>query len=150
MKNREFKGYNGDLILTDDAVIIKRGGKGFWLGGMMIRGDKTIPYDSITAVQFKEATFTTGYIQLSIKGGPEAKGGLFEADKDENTITFIRKSKSDEFLEAKKIIEQNMMKKTDKNSVSGADELEKFASLRDRKVITDEEFNIKKKEILGF
>ena len=36
--NKEYKGYNGTLILTDTGVIIKRGAKGFFLGGGMLRG----------------------------------------------------------------------------------------------------------------
>ena len=35
------------------------------------------------------------------------------------------------------------------NSFSEADELKKFADLRDKGIITDEEFNQKKKELLG-
>jgi len=54
-QQKEFKGYNGTLILTNTGVIIKRGIKGFLLGGGMLRGDKTIPYSSIIAVQLKKA-----------------------------------------------------------------------------------------------
>ena len=68
---KEYKGYNGTLILTDTGVIIKRGAKGFLLGGGMLRGDKTIPYGSIVAVQLKKAGMTAGYIQLTLKGGSE-------------------------------------------------------------------------------
>ena len=35
------------------------------------------------------------------------------------------------------------------NSVSEADELKKFADLKEKGIITEEEFNKKKKEILG-
>ena len=35
------------------------------------------------------------------------------------------------------------------NSFSEADELKKFADLKDKGIITEEEFNKKKKEILG-
>jgi len=74
---KEFKGYNGTIILTDTGVIIKRGVKGFLLGGGMLRGDKTIPYSSIVAVQLKKAGLVAGYLQLTLKGGSEAKSGLF-------------------------------------------------------------------------
>ena len=49
----EYKGYNGTIILTDTGIVIKRGAKGFLLGGGTIRGDKTIPYSSVVAVQYK-------------------------------------------------------------------------------------------------
>lgn len=54
INNKEFKGYNGTLILTDTGVVIKRGLKGVLLGGGMLRGDKTIPYCSIIAIQLKK------------------------------------------------------------------------------------------------
>lgn len=86
--HKEYKGYNGTLILTDTGVIIKRGAKGFFLGGGVLRGDKTIPYSSIVAVQLKKAGITAGYIQLTPKGGSEAKSGLFQSATDENSINF--------------------------------------------------------------
>jgi len=52
---KEFKGYNGTIILTDTGVIIKRGVKrSFYLVVVVLRGDKTIPYSSIVAVQLKK------------------------------------------------------------------------------------------------
>lgn len=56
-EQKEYKGYNGTLILTDSGVIIKRGIKGFLLGGGKLRGDKTIPYASIVAVQLKKGWY---------------------------------------------------------------------------------------------
>ena len=53
-KQKEFRGQNGVLILTDTSVIIKRGIRGFLFGGTMLRGDKVIPYTSIVAVQLKK------------------------------------------------------------------------------------------------
>src|SRR3990167_1774863 len=120
--HKEFKGYNGTLILTDTGVIIKRGAKGFLLGGGMLRGDKTIPYSSIVAVQLKKAGLVAGYLQLTLKGGSEAKSGLFQSTTDENTVNF-HSGKNQIFEEAKTLIEEKI------NSVgapksSGLDELE--------------------------
>ena len=53
--SKEYKGYNGILVLNDNNVVIKRGVRGFLLGGGFLRGDKTIPYASIVAVQLKRA-----------------------------------------------------------------------------------------------
>ena len=82
----EYKGYNGTILLTDTGVIIKRGAKGFLLGGGKLRGDKTIPYNSIVAVQLKKAGLTAGYLQLTLKGGSEAKGGLRSSRKRSNIL----------------------------------------------------------------
>lgn len=144
-ENLEFKGYNGTLILTDSGVVIKRGLKGFLLGGGMIRGDKTIPYKSIVAVQLKRAKWTAGYIQLTLVGGTDATSGLFQSTKDENSINFHDKQ-NDAFEEAKRIIEEKINEKS--GSRSSLDELEKLAELKDKGIITEEEFKHKKKRLL--
>lgn len=151
MENKEYSGYNGTLCLTDMGVVIKRGIKGFLLGGGKLRGDKAIPYSSIVAVQLKKSGMTAGYIQLTLAGGSEAKDGLFESTKDENSINFYNLGKNNElFTEAKTLIEQRIGQSMGSVSVkSDAENLEKFAELRDKGVITKEEFEAKKKQILG-
>ena len=130
-------------------MIIKRGIKGFLLGGGMLRGDKTIPYSSIIAVQLKKAGLTAGYIQLTLKGGSEAKAGLFQSVKDENTINFYN-NKNKDFEEAKRLIEEKISAgNVQPNKKSELDELEKLAELKEKGIITEEEFNAKKKSILG-
>jgi len=144
---KEFKGYNGTLILTNTGVIIKRGVKGFLLGGGMLRGDKTIPYSSIIAVQLKKAGLVAGYLQLTLKGGSEAKSGLFQSTTDENTVNF-HSGKNKDFEEAKCLIEERISDiSAPKNS--SLSELEKLAELKEKGIITEEEFNAKKKQILG-
>ena len=149
MEVQEYRGYNGTLVLDKRGVTIKRGAKGFMLGGGMLRGDKTIPYRSITAVQLKMAGLTAGYIQLSLQGGREAKGGLFQSTKDENSVHFYQ-GKNKQFQEAKAIIEERI-----EASLGGApatsnlDELKKLAELKEAGVITEDEFEKKKKELLN-
>ncbi len=148
MEQREYKGYNGTLILTDAGVIIKRGMKGFLLGGGMLRGDKTIPYSRIVAVQLKRAGMVAGYIQLTLMGGSEAKAGLFQSAKDENSINFhVYGGKNEKFEEAKRLIEERIGQDGQKHS--SMDELEKLANLKERGVITEDEFNQKKKQLLN-
>lgn len=143
-----YKGYNGNLILTNDGIVIQRGVKGVFGGGGMIRGNKTIPYSSIVAVQFKKAGLFNGYIQFSIKGGSEAKNGLKEANKDENTITFVRPSKNSEFQTAKETIEKRTLQNGN-HKYSDLDELEKLSTLHDKGIITQEEFDKKKSQLLS-
>jgi len=152
VNQKEFKGYNGTLILTDTGVIIKRGVKGFLLGGGMLRGDKTIPYSSIIAVQLKKAGLVAGYLQLTLMGGSEAKSGLFQSATDENSINFQAWGNNNKlFAEAKEIIEQNILKtkSSEQQKNSGLNELEKLAELKEKGIISEEEFNVKKKQILG-
>lgn len=151
-KHKEYKGYNGTLILTDTGVIIKRGAKGFLLGGGMLRGDKTIPYSSIVAVQLKKAGMTAGYIQLTLKGGSEAKSGLFQSATDENSINFhsaFGGNNNELFADAKRLIEERINSVNSPVKNSGLDDLEKLASLKDKGIISEEEFQAKKKQLLG-
>jgi hypothetical protein len=150
MAQKEYEGYNGTLILTDTSVVIKRGLKGVLLGGGSLRGDKSIPYSSIAAVQLKNGGLTAGYLQLTLIGGSEAKSGLFQATTDENTVMFYSGS-NNQFEEAKQLLEKRILAARSgvAQPKSDADELEKFASLRDKGVITEEEFQQKKKQILN-
>jgi hypothetical protein len=146
-ESKEYKGYNGTLILRDTGIIIKRGVKGFLLGGGFLRGDKTIPYSSIVAVQLKKAGFTAGYLQLTLSGGSEAKSGLFQSAKDENSVNFYQ-GKNKDFEEAKDLIEKYISSRSQKN-ISNLDELEKLARLKEKGIINKEEFEAKKKSLLG-
>lgn len=145
-----FEGYNGTLILTDNAVIIKRGLKWFFLGGGTLRWDKTIPYQSIVAVQLKEAWRTAGYIQLTLMWGSEAKAGLFQSTTDENSINF-HKWKNKDFLEAKRLIEERLWSSKNQNTSSESlvDQLEKLWKLLKNGILTQEEFEEQKKILLG-
>lgn len=143
----EYRGYNGILVITPTGIIIKRGVRGVLLGGGMLRGDKTIPYGSIAAIQLKKAGFTAGYIQFTLTGGSDAKKGLFESTTDENTINFhLTGGNNKKFEEAKRIIEERMAGGTRGSSLS---DLEKLAELRDKRIISNKEFENKKKQILG-
>ena len=98
------KGVNGQLTIYEDRVIIERGGVlGFLTQGLA--GAKTIPMDSIMSVQFKEGNMlTNGFIQFGIMGGKEARGGVFDAAQDENTV-MIKEATNDNAREIKDYIE---------------------------------------------
>lgn len=148
----EVKGHNGSIVFDGKKIIIKRNGvvalltQGF-------KGDKEIYIKQISSIQLKQAgLLTSGYIQFAFSGGKENKGGLLDAGKDENTVIFTKKQQPD-FLKLKEelekaILNQNTSTTTIKNN-SNLEELEKLASLKDKGIITNEEFEIKKKELLG-
>ncbi len=56
--------------------------------------------------------------------------------------------KNDDFEEAKRLIEERINNVSTPGSV-GLDELEKLAELKEKGIITKEEFDAKKKQILG-
>lgn len=147
------KGVNGQLTIYEDRVIIERGGAlGFLTQGLA--GAKTIPMDSIMSVQFKEGNmWTNGFIQFGIMGGKEARGGIFNATQDENTV-MIKAATNDNAREIKDYIEgiilnRSKNKETVVQQVSPAEELKKFKELLDMGVISQAEFDAKKKQILG-
>jgi len=91
----EIEGSNGQIRLTHNRIIISQG----------LKGDKEIPISRITAMKFKRADALTqqGYLQFSIQGGIESKGGVFAAVRDENTVIF-HEFEQPEFEEVKRYV----------------------------------------------
>lgn len=144
------KGVNGRIELFANKICIRRKGVlGFLTQGL--KGDKEIMISSITSVQFKKAgMLTNGYIQFAFMGGKEAKEGIFQAVTDENTVMFNMKQQPD-FERIKHELAKRLQAKTALlTASSGADEIAKLADLREKGILTEEEFQQKKKQILGF
>ena len=148
--SNEYRGYNGFLILSDSGAEIKRGIRGFLLGGGYLRGNKSFPYSSIVAVQLKKAGVTAGYIQLTLSGGSDSKRGLFESVSDENSIHFHALGDNNQrFMEAKLFIEARIGRASDRSTRTDLDDLEKLAGLKEKGIISEAEFSQKKKQLLG-
>lgn len=96
-----------------------------------------------------------GYIQFGILGGLESTKAIQAAKTDENSVTFANRKDNQTAINIKKYLENIMLNKSEKSSstivtsVSEADELRKFKELLDEGIITQEEFNIKRKQLLG-
>ena len=127
----------GTALLKEDAIVISK--RSFWRG--VDRGEKHIRYEDISAADLdRKGIISPGAIQIYTSGHQVS----------------IRKNKAKKlepfFKELTKRINEAKAKKTipnQSNESSQADELRKFAQLRDEGIITDEEFKTKKKEILG-
>jgi hypothetical protein len=146
----EAEGIDGQLLFLEHGVRIKRREKTDYLA-RGLKADKLIPFSQISGIQLKKAErFTNGYIQFSLLGRNEAK----DVTRDENTLMF-RAVQQRAFEGIKTAIETKMSAtKTTSPRVAlptlpYIDELEKLASLRDRGIITEEEFAAKKRQILG-
>jgi hypothetical protein len=137
-------------VFPDRLCITPQGLLGFLNKGM--KGTKTIPYFSITAVQFKEAdVLFNGFLQFTIPGGNESRGGIFAATQDENTFMFRRENNS-VAAEIKSYVERAVyaLRETGAQRASSvADELRKLAGLRSEGVISDAEFEAAKAKLLG-
>lgn len=147
----EVQGINGAIELTKNKIIIKR--KGFLaLMTQGFKGDKEIYINQISSVQLKKTNLLlNGYIQFTFSGGKEAKGGITQATKDENTVMF-NKSQEKGFINLKNKIEEyihDLNKPIEKVENDPFEQIEKLLALKERGIITDEEFEIKKKQILG-
>lgn len=159
-KNYKYKltAHTGSTLeVYDTYLIINHMQSGFMSnavnGGAL--GGKRIDLKNLTSIQFREPSgFTVGFIQFAYPGSIESKGGVSAMINDENSIPiqpslveqareivdFIQKRKDELSVpQASTIIQQT----------SAADELKKFKELLDMGIITEEEFNAKKKELLG-
>jgi len=149
------KGISDVLDVYEDMVTIRSVGvMGFLYKGL--NGSRSINYSSISSIQFKEAGNTlSGYIQFTIPEGNIRKPGLWSAAKgDENSFMFGNFGNSNEL--AANIVSyitssiSNLGKpKISTQTTSVADEIMKLASLKEQGLLSDDEFQLAKKKLLG-
>ena len=160
MEKTRLKCTNGILIVYDDRIAIsRRTVLGFFSQGL--KGDKTFFYKDLSSVEYKKpSVFANGYIKFIVAGTKETNQKIgflgnttLEASKDPNTLilrAFNKEipQKSEEIYNF--IIEKIKECKTNtiQNNISNADEIMKFKKLLDKGIITQEEFERKKQELL--
>ena len=126
---------------------------GLVFGTSVTQGEKTIYFKDAIGVQYKPSSLADGYIQVET-----AAGGMTSSSSQyggENSIQFSGKEKNAEA----EIIVAFIQKKIEeiKNAPAGgvvqqlspAEELKKFKELLDMGIITQEEFDAKKNQLLG-
>ena len=132
-------------------TITPKGVLGFMAKGL--KGTKTIPFASITAIQHKRAGFTNGYLQFTLPGGNESRGGVFSAAGDEDTFMYSKAIES-RVDAAKAFIEERMnaLKKLSPSQPSTGrglvDELARLGELRQQGLLSDEESTAAKRRLL--
>lgn len=145
------KGVGGQLELYENKVVILRKGALATMGHGLT-GNKEILLRNITGVQLKlGGALINGYIQFTIPGGNESKRGIGAATQDENTVMFP-KSENETAQAIKNKIEQLQMdadKVQAAPASSPADEIRRLKSLLDDGIITQQEFQAKKTELLA-
>lgn len=142
------EGYTGWVRLEGERVVIR---KKLLYGAT--KGEKSIPIAAISAVQFKPAGgLNNGFIQFAYSGAKECTGGVFAATKDENSVVFTGRQEAafaalrDEVLRRQSA---GQAQSAAPATASAADEIERFAALREKGLLTDEEFQAKKRQLLG-
>ena len=126
---------------------------GLVFGTSMTQGEKTIYFKDAIGVQYKASSIADGYIQVeTAAGGVSTSSSQYSG---ENSIQFSGKKSNEEA----EIIVSFIRKQIEniKNApvggvvqqLSPAEEIRKFKDLLELGVITQEEFDAKKKQLLG-
>ncbi len=151
------KGVRGrNLYVFDDKCVINTtAGIGSFLTGNATDGEKTIYYTDVIGVQYKPSGINIGFLQLETASSQmnNRSSNYF----NENSFTFDTTTVSNERMAevaeyVKKRVDEfkrSSGKPVIQQTASSADELKKFKELLDSGVITQEEFDAKKKQLLG-
>jgi hypothetical protein len=140
------------LVITNQrAIIIKTGFMaGQTLGGKVV----SFPYEHITSVEVR-SSMLTGVFEISAAGIQGVEKPVFGGDKGTartapNAIPFNRKD-APKFQQGANLIRERCRQASAPTAhpVSGADEIRKLAELRDSGILTEEEFQAKKTDLLA-
>lgn len=163
MKNELIYEIDGNMgktlkVYHDRCIIsITSGLKAAFWGAGALNGDKEFYYSDITSVQFKNLGHTTGYLQFEYPGAHS--GNNFNSENSFIFSATIGTAKYRKLKEEMPRICDDIRKRVNeaKNAKTGttavalspADELKKYKDLLDSGIITQEEFDAKKKQLLG-
>ena len=142
------EGHNGQLELFENKIRITR--KGFVaLVTQGLKESKEILTEHILDIQFMKASlFTNGYIHFALSGGKGKKIGFWQAESDENTIIFTIKQQP-AFEKINDILDMKIFNSKKRIIELSKLKLEELTLLRDMKIISEEEFQAEKKQLLG-
>jgi hypothetical protein len=140
------------MSVSGDVIRIEKKGM------LSAKREKTFPMRNISSVEIKEpGSVLSGYIQLSIAGGAARNssltltGGTFDAAGDENSVVFGGKDNYQIALKIKAHIEEQTKHASNPPPVikeSIPDLIKKLSELKDSGILSDEEFQQKKRELL--
>jgi hypothetical protein len=136
--------------------------KGFLARASVGKGDKRFLIGQITAVQFKPAgPFTNGFIQFTVGGGNEARSRFgrqtLDAGRDENSVIFHMAQRL-QFEAMRDAVEEAIAARhrpvalaplSAPATASIPEQIAQLAALRDSGILTPEEFDAKKTELLS-
>ena len=143
----ELKVYEDHCVLT-----AKKNAVSLLITNKFFAGDKKFYYSDLTSVQFRDpGMITDGYMEFEYPGS--RSGNSSGAYSSENAIAFTKKD-LDKMKEIYNYVDGKIREYKNKGNgtvqqLSSADELKKFKELLDAGIITQDEFDAKKKELLG-
>ena len=157
----EVKSVTGQVLkIYDDHIeLTQKGARGVLTQGL--QGSKSIYFSDISSVQFKNCGWTAGFFEFTFSGGIDRKGGSFSGALNDNRFSFGKPT----IGAAKKLAKEMETVNNDlqrllreyksvpaaggSQQISNADEILKFKQLLDMGTISEEEFEAKKKQLLG-
>ena len=153
------EGARGRIITVydDKVVLTTRVTAGSLIAGNATDGEKTIYYVDCIGVQFKRGGMTLGYLQFETASGimNNRASNMF----NENSFTWDPSALSNETVEEVANFVKGKIDECKRSksmgyapapaAASSADELKKFKDLLDAGIISQEEFDSKKKQLLG-
>ena len=151
------KGEFSDMDVYNDHVTIKgkKGINGFFRGTLG-NGEKDYYYADLSAVQYKKrGKLTTGFIKFEQAGSAAYRG--WERGADNSFIISLGYVKNEDAKKAYDYImerfryykENSETQVVNNNEKSPVEQLKEMKELLDMGIVTEEEFDKKKKELLG-
>ena len=147
------KGFKGELRVYENKVEINKKGSGFITGNT----SKTLPMANIMSVSVTPSTiWARGFIEFTVPGGKDS-ANIEQALRNENALPLAAAGQNEEAMKIKAYVEEQIMKQANnkggttivQQAASPAEELKKMKELLDMGIITQEEFDAKKKQLLG-
>ena len=140
------------VSLIDDYVLIKKGKQFQFLNFFdQDANNVKIPVESITCVNYKASGILDGTLEFVYMGFVPKLNQVKHAQ--ENVITFRGEECNKAFWEFKEVVEKRMREirreSLNPQKSSTSDELSKLSDLYQKGVLTEEEFIMQKKKILG-
>lgn len=156
----ELKGTNGTIIAYENKVVISRKGISA-IASQGFKGDLTFFYSDLTGIDYKKPGFTNGYIKFLTPGTQSTSprvglmGSSLESMHDESTVILrafnsnTPKLSEDMYNLLKDRLNAAKSSSTSKSALSSADEILKYKQLLDAGIISQSEFEVKKKQLLN-
>jgi len=138
------EGISGLLEVFEDKITITPKG----VFAFLRPGIRTIPIYSIFAIHLKKSgLMSSGYLQFIVPGGR----GQTAPGRDENAIVFL--GQNELALEIKEYIEKRIQElrkaQIDTTHPSIVDELQKLADMKRAGILSEEEFQVAKRKLIG-
>lgn len=138
------------IILKNIGKILEFDGNIVKIKQRLTKAEKSIAINDIISVQLKKPSLIdAGYIYFQTIGGVDNRIKMAkDLENDENSF-FIGKKQYNDALKIKEMVEQAKRARNNNQNISAADEILKYKQLQEQGIITEQEFNEKKKQLLG-